>query len=448
MIVSNKLESNSLLGPKGLFFADCLIALFFTSKLSIAFMRFIPYNIPPFIYQGGMHPYLNILGNIIFGIGLLLCLKPRPLTRSDRYYLVYITIFLATLVIQTFLQMAFVHPDKSIFFQMSGAFMAIMTVVFFGVVIPLYYPAERFIKLLLIIGLVIVVISVTLLPLFGPNMFRGGRFVGITKHIPHMVTISSLVSIFLIARWPSLFKLSYPAFIVSLLLVLISFFAVALTATKAALGSVVLACLIALFFFGAKNKLEQWGRLFVLASMTICLVFLSPVVGDTLYEVASGERALLGRPAQNGFETRWEEVVRGGDLFAKSPHLGLGILYKFMTGAGDGDVDTYNSFKDPHNIFLSAGVIAGWPFMIIVAVGYMALLFGCLNILRPQNKEKYDLSYRTIALFLATHLPVFLIYHVHLSLGGIADRVYWCVIGYTMLTPTFLQGGHTTKLSS
>lgn len=448
MIVS-KATSEIPLTKWGLFCGDALISLFFASKLSLAFARFIPYNIPPLIYQAGMHPYINILGTIIFGLGMICGLKKVTWDFKTKIYLAYITTFLSVLVVQTFLQMAFVHPDKSMLFQLSGAVMAILTVGLFGVLIPLHYPAERFVKLLLIQAMIIVVISLVLLPIFGPTMFRGGRFVGITKHIPHMVSISSVAAIFLISFWPRIFKLNFAPMMISLSLGVLSFLAVALTATKAAMGSLVLACMLALFFFGARNKLEQWGRLFVLASMTMSMLFLAPVVGDTLYEVASGQRALLGRPAQNGFETRWEEVVRGGDLFFQSPHLGLGILYKFMTGSGDGDVDTYNSFKDPHNIFLSAGVIAGWPFMIVVAGGYIALIFLTMRVLRPKNKDFFGHGHRTLALFLATHLPVFLIYHVHLSLGGIADRLYWCVIGYTVLAaPTFLHTGHTSNVDS
>lgn len=430
-----------------LFFGDALVSLFFVSKLSLAFAHFIPYNIPPLIYQGGLHPYVNILGNLLFGAGFILSLRKGRWNPAARIYTIYLTLFVAILAIQTFIQMAFVHPDKSMIFQVSGAVMATITVLLYGLVLPMHYPVSRFVKVMLWHAVVIVLISLGLLPIFGPSMFRGGRFVGITKHIPHMVTMSSIAAIFLISRWPKLFseKVSVPKVTSSLAITALSFLAVALTATKAAMGSVFLACLLALFFLGKRTRAQQWGRLFVLASMTVSLALLAPVVGDTLYEVASGERALLGRPAQNGFETRWEEVVRGGDLFLRSPHAGLGILYKFMTNSGEGDVDTYNSFKDPHNIFLSAGVIAGWPFMIIVGLGYMALIYLTFTTLRPLHRERLDIDTKTLAIFLATHLPVFLIYHVHLSLGGIADRVYWCIIGYVILTPTFFHSGRTLQ---
>lgn len=430
-----------------LFFGDALVSLFFFSKLSLAFAHFIPYNIPPLIYQGGIHPYVNVIGTFIFAAGFVLSLRRGLWSKGAKLYTTYLTIFVGLLGVQTFLQIAFVHPDKSVLFQVSGAVMAFMTVGLYGLVLPMHYPVSRFVKVMLWHSVVIVVVSLVLLPVFGASMFRGGRFVGITKHIPHMVTMSTVAAIFLVSRWPKLFseKVSVPKVMGSLAITLLSFIAVALTATKAAMGSVFFACLLSLFFLGRRTRAEQWGRLFVLASMTVSLALLAPVVGDTLYEVASGERALLGRPAQNGFETRWEEVVRGGDLFLRSPHTGLGILYKFMTRAGDGDVDTYNSFKDPHNIFLSAGVIGGWPFMIVVGFGYLALIYITFTSLRPMNKDRLDTDTKTLAIFLATHLPVFLIYHVHLSLGGIADRVYWCVIGYVILTPTFFHSGRTLR---
>ncbi len=440
-------QSPIVLNKWALFFGDALVSLFFVSKLSLAFAHFIPYNIPPLIYQGGIHPYVNIVGNLCFGAGFILNLRKGPWSPGARLYSTYLILFVALLCIQTFVQMAFVHPDKSMLFQMSGAIMATITVLLYGLILPMHYPVSRFVKVMLWHSVLIVLCSLALLPLFGSSMFRGGRFVGITKHIPHMVTMSSIAAIFLISRWPKLFseQVSVPKVMGSIAVTALCFLAVALTATKAAMGSLFLACLLALFFLGKRTRAEQWGRLFVLASMTISLSLLAPVVGDTLYEVASGERALLGRPAQNGFETRWEEVVRGGDLFLRSPHAGLGILYKFMTSSGDGDVDTYNSFKDPHNIFLSAGVIGGWPFMIIVGFGYLALIYVTFTVLRPNHRDRLDIDTKTLAIFLATHLPVFLIYHVHLSLGGIADRVYWCVIGYVILTPTFFHSGRTPR---
>ncbi|MNL70978.1 hypothetical protein D3C87_1960580 [compost metagenome] len=41
-----------------------------------------------------------------------------------------------------------------------------------------------------------------------------------------------------------------------------------------------------------------------------------------------------------------------------------------------------------------------------------------------------DLVKRQIAIYLLAHIPILVIYHVHLSLGGMADRMYWLVFGF------------------
>lgn len=420
-----------------LYLGDAIVSLFFLSKIGLNFAKVIPYHIPPFIYQGGMHPYVNILATIFLSFCFLLTAKKRSLDTNAKMTLSFIIIIIAVLIAQTVLQMFFIHPDASKSFQLSGALMAMFTVGIFGVILPLHYPLERFLKVILLWSVGLVLLSVSFLPLFSSSLFRGGRFVGVTKHIPHMVTMSSCAAIFLIANWSVIFRSRFFSIILYIFITLVCFFAVALTATKAAMGSVFLATLLALLFFGKKSKPEQWGRLFIFGSLILSGLLLTPVTGDVIYEVASGERALLGRPAQNGFETRWEEVERGSELFLKSPHLGLGILYKFMTTSLDGSVDTYNSFKDPHNLFLSAGVIAGWPFMVLVTIGYICLIFKTFFIFF--HRQKYPQAVLMAALFMATHLPVFLIYHVHLSLGGIADRLYWCLTGYLMFARTFLH---------
>lgn len=426
-----------------LYLGDALVSLFFVSKLSLAFAKVIPYNIPPLIYQGGMHPYVNVLATTFLAFCFLLTAKRKEMDFNAKVYVSFIVIFIAVLVAQTLMQMFFVHEGASKSFQLTGAIMAFLTVGIFGVILPLHYPLKRFINVILFWTLGIVLVSLALLPIFNTSMFRGGRFVGVTKHIPHMVTISSCAAIFMIARWSIIFHSRFFNIVLYVFTTVLCFLAVALTATKAAMGSVFLATLMALFFFGKKSKPEQLGRLFIFGSMILSAVLLTPVTGELIYEVATGERAILGRPAQNGFETRWEEVERGSELFMKSPHFGLGILYKFMTNAKDGDVDTYNSFKDPHNLFLSAGVIAGWPFMILVTFGYICLIFKTFFIF--YQRKKYSPEVLIAGLFMATHLPVFLIYHVHLSMGGIADRLYWSLSGYIILARIFLHSDDTSS---
>lgn len=47
-----------------------LIALIFISKISFKSIKLIPYSLPPFIFQHGLHPYINF--GLQFGISLVL----------------------------------------------------------------------------------------------------------------------------------------------------------------------------------------------------------------------------------------------------------------------------------------------------------------------------------------------------------------------------------------
>lgn len=143
-------------------------------------------------------------------------------------------------------------------------------------------------------------------------------------------------------------------------------------------------------------------------------------------DITTGKMSFGFRPAQNGIETRWDEVIRGLDIFETSPMFGRGLMYKYLNGENASlDVDGYNSFKDPHNLFVSAGVIGGYPLMVMAIIGYLVMLYYSLKGLGDPDESR-----RLVSLFLLAHLPVFLIYHAHFSLGGIADRVYWLIFGY------------------
>ena len=89
--------------------------------------------------------------------------------------------------------------------------------------------------------------------------------------------------------------------------------------------------------------------------------------------------------------------------------------------------------KDPHNIFVSAGVIGGWPMLVLAAVALIFMTIGALKALRSDNISK-----RQLGIYLAAHIPILVIYHVHLSLGGLADRMYWLVFGFLAASINFV----------
>ena len=72
--------------------------------------------------------------------------------------------------------------------------------------------------------------------------------------------------------------------------------------------------------------------------------------------------------------------------------------------------------------------IGGWLFLILVAVGFLGLILATLSKLRSR-----DQNLKILAIYIATQIPVLFIYHMHLSVGGMADRIYWIMFGYMMV---------------
>jgi hypothetical protein len=121
-----------------------------------------------------------------------------------------------------------------------------------------------------------------------------------------------------------------------------------------------------------------------------------------------------------------EEAQRGYDMYLKSPLFGSGLLYKyFKNGNEDVEVDQYNSFKDPHNIFASSAVIGGFPLFLFSIFAVISMFIASINGIRSSC-----LNTKILSLYLLCHIPIIIIYHAHFSLGGIADRIYWLIFGY------------------
>lgn len=142
-------------------------------------------------------------------------------------------------------------------------------------------------------------------------------------------------------------------------------------------------------------------------------------------DVATGKAAIGNRAPQDGVSDRLDEIRRGLDMLQKSPHVGLGLLSKFSSDDAEDVAESYNSFQDPHNLFISSAVVAGWPFGLWVFLGFLALTAGCLRLIAIRQPPGL-----TIGIYLLSHVPILSIYHMHLSLGGLADRLYWMTFGY------------------
>lgn len=405
-----------------------LICLIFISKISLKFLPFIPFSFGPIIYQYGMHPYINIILQLVGFLYLTAywCNKKSkyPL---NLYYRLFIYLLCATLSIQSIVQMIFINAHYSIIAQISGLIMAIILIYTYAIFIPSILSIENFIYYAKKSSLWIVIASVLTLPAFFPIMFKGGRFIGFFKHIPHMVSTATLAFIF---YTPDIFSPNKNGLrnhtLLKIIIYFLLFIAVLLTSTKAAFVTVLITLFIGFFIFGKKRRSIRLFKFTFLSIVFAVFIFSGFPLAKIGTDITTGKISFGLRPAQNGIQTRWDEVTRGLDIFETSPIFGRGLMYKYLDGENSSlDVDGYNSFKDPHNLFISAGVIGGYPLMIFAIIGYLIMLYYSLK-----GLSHIDESKRIISLFLFAHLPVFLIYHAHFSLGGIADRIYWLIFGF------------------
>jgi O-antigen ligase len=404
-----------------------LIILIFVCKLSFKWMMVVPYSVPPVIFQYGLHPFINF--GLQFVIALILIFywlkhKTYPLSHI---YKIFIYTMMAVLSIQTMFQIVLVNVTQSVIVQLGGLGMAIMLMLVYGVIIPSVFPLEKFTDWMNKCATTLVILSFLFLPVFYPFMFRGGRFVGFFKHIPHMVTASTAAFIFF---FPKLFSDKKWTLKNNTILKIIGLFIIALsvllTSTKAAFATILITGFVGILIFGSKKRSIRLFKFTFLSCFLVSVLLVGAPTGQFMYEVTTGKTGFGLRPAQDGVATRMDEVFRGWTMFEQSPWFGHGLLYKFFQGSKEGiEVESYNSFKDPHNMFVSAGVIAGYPLLILSIIAYLLMIAAVLK-----GLKQTDVHRQTVAIFLLAHLPVFVIYHANFSLGGMGDRVYWMIFGY------------------
>lgn len=405
-----------------------LIALIFLSKVSFGFIPGFPYQESFFIFQKGLHPFVNIFFNIIIGSVLVIQFfwKSNHHYLQNRFFKFYLFIFCLFLLAITAVQVVLGDSISPWWLQISAALSACFTVVLFSRVIPSELSITKFITLTQKISIVLCYLSLILLIAMPSLGFKGGRFIGVFKHIPYMVTTATLASVFLIYELFAKTN-SRPRLIYLLLSLAVAMTALILTGTRSALFAVILSYFLAFLFFPAKKAANQFIKVSVAFALVIATVFFGQNIGNYALELVRGESAVGLRAAQDGVASRFDEFARGYEIFAKSPVIGQGLLSKFGE-INETDVGQYNANKDPHNILVSAGVIGGFGFIVLVFVGFVGLVAVSFKKLRSATPE-----FKILAIYVLTHIPILFIYHVHLSLGGMADRFYWIVIGYMMI---------------
>lgn len=415
-----------------LFLIKALVALAFLAKVSLRAFLPIPREVAYLVFQQGMHPYVNVILSALFGGPLiLLWLKVRDRQHLSGFYKLFVFTLMLVLLVQSLLQIHYVNAEESPLMQVGAVLVSLFMITVYGLVIPSLWPVEDFLRFVQRWSGALVVISLLLLPVAGGAVFKGGRFIGVFKHIPHMVTCATVAYIFSLGTILTDQKLQHKIWDVVVLLA--SFLAIILTGTRSSAGAAVVAFILAMILHQAESNK---GRIFKFATSCFIVTFTS-FFGMQTYEfahgIAIGENSLGSRQAQDGIASRMEEIQRGFEIFMEQPWLGHGLMSKFASG-NEVDVSNYNAMKDPHNIFISAGVIGGWPLLFLSGIAVLFMTLGSCKALKS-----LDVAKRAIAIYLLSHIPILLIYHIHLSIGGMADRIYWLVFGVLAAAITMPQ---------
>lgn len=407
-----------------LFLIKALVALLFISKISLgSFLLPVPRSLSFLIFQQGLHPFLNVFLCFLFGLPLaLMWLKVRDRHHLSGFYKLFVFVLMLTLTVQTLLQISYVNTEESPLMQVGALAVSLFMILIYGLLIPSLWDVREFLRYVQRWSGALVLISLLLWLVAGGAVFKGGRFVGVFKHIPHMVTCATVAFIFSLGTFLEDQKMKHKVW--SVLVLVGSFLAIILTGTRSSAAAALMAFVVTMILH--KTESSQ-GRIFKFAFISFLLTF-SLFFGNQVYDfargVATGQSALGTREAQDGIASRWEEVERGSQIFQQQPWLGHGLLSKFAAG-NEVDVSNYNAMKDPHNIFVSAGVIGGWPLIIMAGISLILMVIGSLKAL-----VSFDIAKRQVAIYLLSHIPILVIYHIHLSIGGMADRLYWMVFGF------------------
>ncbi|MEN0058880.1 MAG: O-antigen ligase family protein [Bdellovibrio sp.] len=336
------------------------------------------------------------------------------------------SVLFLVLTTQTFLQIYFSQNEESILMQWGAVGMALFMIMIYGVVIPSLWNAEDFLIFIQRWAGTLVLFSLLLWLSGAGSVYKGGRFIGVFKHIPHMVTCATVAFIFSLATFIRASSLQHKIW--SALIIGAGFLAIILTGTRSSAAAALFALVLILLLHRTESNQARIFKFAFISGLLTFTLFFGGKIYDFARDVATGQSALGEREAQDGVSSRWEEVERGAEIFMQQPWLGHGLLSKFAAG-NDVDVSNYNAMKDPHNIFISAGVIGGWPLLALSAVSLILMSIGGVKALLSM-----DFGKRYVAVYLLAHIPILVIYHLHLSIGGMADRLYWLVFGYVATT--------------
>lgn len=408
-----------------------LVALIFISKWSFEFLGFVPSSFSQVVFQHGMHPQLHAMLLVLVAVGLILFARKYSSFSEQRLSVPFkIFKFFAMLSIgfMSVLQLMFSETLTSSLIVMGAAQFALLLWLYAGW-IPEKLSVNQLTRQLKFWTYLSLVFSSAVLLLRPDIGFHGNRFVGVFKHIPHLVTCASLACFF--SAYAFFNDQSFKKkFLIKGFEILIYFAALYFLYLSGTRSSLFICALIPFWFWLKAPSLFFGGRLLKLGlalPLLTAAFLLGPSMATWANSIIRGQTQIGDRLAQDGIEARQEEWRFGLELVAEAPWIGHGILGKFGN-SDEGGLGTYSSQKDPHNYIASAAVIGGWPLSFLAIIAFLGLT-GVLVfkvLLWPSSDPKY-----IFAVFLLAHTPVLFVYHLHLSAGGFADRIYWLFLAIT-----------------
>lgn len=410
------------------FLFACLLTLPFLSKLSFHWIPGLPDKVSILWLQGGMHPVMNsVLSVLLIAIAAAAYMKTPSLTHTEKVYLTGLGLFSLLIVTQAALQAAFVDLNVPIDFHLAGVALTGFLIFGYGWILPGLGSRREFFEILTAVTRIFMLLSLFVLAVSPGAAFKGTRFIGAFKQIPYMVTCAQVA---LLVETANLFggdenvrRKRVAGFFCAL-----AFVAIVLTGARSAFLAALGFLAMAYWKAPALSEKSLWSKRTALYVASVFALTVGPFAAQALVGFMRGETSFGMRVAQDGVASRVEEVERGWISFEQEPWFGHGLLYRFGSPSLE-DAGSYNSFRDPHNLFVSAGVIGGWPMLAFIGLALLTLCWALgLRIAQPVATGA---DYRRVLLtcFLISHLPILIVYHMHLSLGGLADRMYWLTLG-------------------
>ncbi len=411
------------------FFLLSLVIWPFLAKVSLKTIPGFPSQVSFFIFQHGIHPIFSLAITGVLFLGLIATSRAQVISvwRRHPFYSTWGILWTCLLISLGVLQVFFVPSPISPIMQLGGLVLTVCLIFFYGFLIPGMLDYDKFIKALAWITKVLMILSILALAVSPGAVFKGTRFVGVFKHIPYMVSCAHLAVFACGVEWMQ--GRGWQR-VRSSLWIALSLFCLFLTGTRSAVLSAGV-FLIALFFLQpVTHRIQALTKNLSLFLALIFSLTLGPIAANKAVNVLTGQESFGMRKAQNGLSSRWDEIVNGVNIFNESPWLGHGLLFRFHNEEVE-SAGQYSSFRDPHNLFISAGVVGGWGLLIATSLSFVMLCFFSVR-----RAMKGDLAVQMLALYVLSHIPILAIYHVHLSLGGLADRIYWLVLGFLVFLNT------------